>query len=109
MAIRWLKRDEARCGRNLEVRALIARYFKADLRRITDTAHFVDDLGADWLDHLELLILIEEYFPGLQIAEQDAGQLQTVGDLVHYIRYWNERSTATTRAPDALTTGASQA
>jgi acyl carrier protein len=105
MAIRRLKRDEARCGRNLEVRALIARYLKVDLRRMTDTAHFVDDLGADWLDHLELLILIEECFPGMQITEQAAEQLQTVGDLIHYITYWDQRSTATTRAPGALTRG----
>ena len=109
MAIRWIKRDEARGGRNPEIRALIARYFEADIGQITDTAHFVDDLGADWLDHLELLILIEEYFPGMQITEQDAEQLQTVGDLIRYITYWNQGSTATTLAPGALTTGASQA
>ena len=109
MAIQWIKRDEARGGRNPEVRALIARHFEADIRRVTDAAHFVEDLGADWLDHLELLILIEEHFPGMQITEQDAEQLQTVGDLIRYITYWNQGSTATTLAPGALTTGASQA
>ena len=65
MAIRWIKRDEARGGRNPEVRALIARYFEADIGQMTDTAHFVDDLVADWLDHLELLILHEgDLIPG---------------------------------------------
>jgi acyl carrier protein len=104
-----MKRGEARQGCKPEVRALIPRHFEADIRQITDTAHFVDDLSGDWLDHLELLILIEECFPGMQITEQDAKQLQTVSDLIHYITYWNQRSTATTRAPGALTTGASQA
>ena len=109
MASRWMKRDETRQCCKPEVRALIARHFEADIRRVTDAAHFVEDLGADWLDHLELLILIEEYFPGMQITEQDAEQLQTVGDLIRYITYWDQRSTATTRTPGALTTGPSQA
>jgi hypothetical protein len=47
-----MKRDEPRESCKPEVRALIARHFEADIRQITDTSHFVDDLGADWLDHL---------------------------------------------------------
>ena len=46
-----------------EIRALIAKRLGIDVRRVTDEAHFSDDLGADWLDRLELLILIEDQFP----------------------------------------------
>ena len=106
---RWMKKDEAREGNKPDIRALIANHFEADIRRVTDAAHFTEDLGADWLDHLELLILIEEHFPGMEITEQDAEQLETVGDLIRYIMCWNQRSTATIRARRAFNTGASQA
>ena len=105
---RWMKKEEARGGHKPDIRALIAKYFEADIRRVTDAAHFTDDFGADWLDHLELLIVIEEHFPGMEITEQDAEQLATVGDLIHYITRWDQRSTATTRARAAFNTGASQ-
>ena len=94
---------------SLRSEPLLPGISRPDIRRVTDAAHFVDDLRADWLDHLELLILIEEHFPGMQITEQDAEQLQTVGDLIRYITDWDQRSTATTRTPGALTTGPSQA
>src|SRR5262249_868607 len=41
-----------------DVRTLIAEQLGVDVKRVTDEAHFTDDLGADWLDRLELMIVI---------------------------------------------------
>jgi acyl carrier protein len=45
-----------------DVRTLIANHLGVDVKRVTDEAHFTDDLGADWLDRLELMIVIEDQF-----------------------------------------------
>ena len=45
-----------------DVRTLIANQLGVDVKRVTDEAHFTDDLGADWLDRLELMIVIEDQF-----------------------------------------------
>jgi acyl carrier protein len=52
-----------------KVRALIAEHLNVDVKRVTDEAHFTEDLGADWLDRLELMILIEDQFAGLEITD----------------------------------------
>jgi acyl carrier protein len=67
-----------------KVRALIAKHFDVDINRVTDDAHFSRDFGADWLDRLELIILVEET-AGLEIADQEADLIEVVGDLVCYI------------------------
>jgi acyl carrier protein len=78
------------------VRALIARHLDVDIGRVTDDASFIDDLGADWLDRLELMIMIEDHFPGLEIPEDDADRMQVVGDLIRYIESWRQTPAATT-------------
>ena len=45
-----------------DVRTLIASQLGVDVKHVTDEAHFTDDLGADWLDRLELMIAIEDRF-----------------------------------------------
>jgi acyl carrier protein len=87
------------------VRALIARHLDVDIGRVTDDASFIDDLGADWLDRLELMIVIEDHFPGLEILEDDADRIQVVGDLIRYIESWCQTPAATTDAPGVLNTG----
>lgn len=47
-------------------------------------ASFVDDLGADSLDTVELLMAIEEEF-GIEIPDEDANKAKTVGDVINYI------------------------
>lgn len=47
-------------------------------------ASFVDDLGADSLDTVELLMAIEEEF-GIEIPDEDADKAKTVGDVINYI------------------------
>ena len=51
---------------------------------VTPTASFVDDLGADSLDIVELVMAFEEEF-SVEVPDEDAEKLQTVGDVVKYI------------------------
>lgn len=51
---------------------------------VTETASFVDDLGADSLDLVELVMAFEEEF-GVDVPDDDASGLKTVGDAVSYI------------------------
>src|SRR5260370_30249805 len=68
-----------------DVRTLIANQLGVDVKRMTDEAHFTDDLGADWLDRLELMIVIEDRFADVVITDEDVDQLEVVGDLIRHI------------------------
>ena len=57
---------------------------------VVPEASFVDDLGADSLDTVELVMALEEEF-GIEIPDEDAEKIQTVGDAIRYIE---EKSTA---------------
>ncbi len=67
------------------VRTLIAEYIGVDAKRVTDEAHFTDDLGLDWLDRVELLILIEDEFAEVEISENAVTQIEVVGDLMRLL------------------------
>ena len=56
-----------------------------DLEEVTNEASFVDDLGADSLDIVELVMAFEEEFE-LEIPDEDAEKIGTVGDAVSYIK-----------------------
>jgi acyl carrier protein len=68
-----------------DVCTLIANQLGVDVKRVTDEAHFTDDLGADWLDRLELMIVIEDRFADVLITDEDVDQLEVVGDLIRHI------------------------
>jgi acyl carrier protein len=51
---------------------------------VTPEASFIDDLGADSLDLVELIMAMEEEF-GLEISDEDAEKIQTVQDVINYI------------------------
>ena len=68
-----------------KVRTLIAEYLYVDMESVTDETHFPDDLGADWVDCVDLMIAIEDEFAGVQIADDDLDRIVTVGDLIRYI------------------------
>jgi acyl carrier protein len=72
-----------------DVRTLIAHQLGVDVKRITDEAHFTDDLGADWLDRLELMIVIEDRFVDVVIRDEDVDQIEVVGDLIRHIENVN--------------------
>jgi acyl carrier protein len=57
-----------------KVRALIADHLGVDIKLVTDEAHFTEDLGADWLDRLELTMLLEDQFTGLEISDDVVDQ-----------------------------------
>jgi len=99
---RWIQPVPA-AGENfnpVEIRTLIAEHLNVGVERVADDAHFIKDLGADWLDHLELMIMIEDRFGGLEITEADADHIEVVGDLIRYVETWvNRRAEAMTGAP----------
>jgi acyl carrier protein len=69
-----------------DVRTLIAHQLGVDVKRVTDEAHFSDDLGADWLDRLELMIEIEAQFPTVEFTDEEVDQLEVVGDLIRHLK-----------------------
>jgi len=70
---------------NEEVRTIIAKYFGVRIQRVSDEVRLCEDLGADWLDRLELMILIEDQFPAVEITDDDVDQIDVVGDLIRHI------------------------
>lgn len=67
-----------------QIRKIIADHLGLELDAVVDAANFMDDLGADSLDTVELVLSMEEEF-GIEIPDEDAENLLTVGDLVGYI------------------------
>ena len=68
-----------------DVRTLIANHLGVDVKRMTDEAHFTDDLGADWLDRLKLMIVIEDQFADVLVTDEELDQLEVVGDLIRHM------------------------
>jgi acyl carrier protein len=68
-----------------DLRALIANHLGVSIGRVTDDAHFTDDLGADWLDRLELMMAVEDQFAGVEITDDDVDRIELVGDLIRHI------------------------
>ena len=64
---------------------LIAEQFAIDADEISMDSSFVDDLGADSVDLVELVMAMEEEFDIGEIDEEDLTSLKTVGDCVRYI------------------------
>ena len=67
-----------------KVRAIIAEQLGVKPEQVTPQASFIDDLGADSLDTVELVMALEEEF-GVEIPDEEAEKLVTVGDAVKYI------------------------
>ncbi len=76
-----------------EVKKIIVDQLGVDDAQVTDNASFVEDLGADSLDTVELVMALEEKF-GLEISDDDAEKLKTVKDAVEYISKKKEAATA---------------
>ncbi len=77
---------EDRMAENTEarVREIIVNELGVEAEKVTPQASFVEDLGADSLDTVELVMAFEEEF-GMEIPDEHAEQLQTVGDAIRYI------------------------
>lgn len=67
------------------VKNIICDQLAVEPEKVSDTASFIDDLGADSLDIVELVMTMEEEFE-LDIPDEDAEKMKTVGDVVSYIK-----------------------
>jgi len=67
-----------------KVRDVIVDQLNVDAEDVNEEASFVDDLGADSLDIVELVMALEEEF-GVSIPDEEAENIKTVGDAVAYI------------------------
>ena len=67
-----------------KVKQIIVEQLGVDEAEVTPTASFVDDLGADSLDTVELVMAFEESF-GIEIPDEDAEKIATVKDATAYI------------------------
>ena len=67
-----------------QVKAIVAEQLGVKAEQVTSAASFVDDLGADSLDTVELVMAFEEAF-GIEIPDEDAEKIATVKDAVEYI------------------------
>lgn len=68
-----------------KVKSIIVERLNVDESKVTEDASFIEDLGADSLDSVELIMQLEEAFD-LQIPDEDAEKIATVGDAVKYIQ-----------------------
>ncbi len=66
------------------VREIIANELGVEMEKVTDEASFVEDLGADSLDTVELVMAFEEEF-GVEIPDEEAEQITTVGEAVDLV------------------------
>ena len=67
-----------------KVKSIIVEQLGVDEEEVTPDAAFVDDLGADSLDQVELVMAFEEAF-GIEVPDEDAEKMSTVKDAVDYI------------------------
>ncbi len=67
-----------------KVKQIIGEQLGVDESEVTPTASFVDDLGADSLDQVELVMALEEAF-SVEIPDEDAEKIRTVQDAIDYV------------------------
>ena len=67
-----------------KVKKIVADHLGVDEAKVTEEASFIDDLGADSLDTVELVMAFEEEF-GAEISDSDAEKILTVGDAIKFI------------------------
>ena len=67
-----------------KVKKMVADQLGVDEAKVTDEANFIDDLGADSLDTVELVMAFEEEF-GAEISDSEAEKILTVGDAIKFI------------------------
>ena len=67
-----------------KVKKMVANHLGVEELKVTDEANFIDDLGADSLDTVELVMAFEEEF-GSEISDSEAEKILTVGDAIKFI------------------------
>ena len=66
------------------VKKIVVKHLGVEADKVTENASFIDDLGADSLDNVELVMAFEEEF-GVEIPDDAAETIQTVGDAIKFI------------------------
>jgi acyl carrier protein len=66
------------------IKDIIVEQLGVNADQVTAEAKFIEDLGADSLDTVELVMALEEEF-GLEIPDEEAEKLQSVGDVIKYV------------------------
>jgi acyl carrier protein len=66
------------------VKKIVMENLNVEADKVTEKASFIDDLGADSLDTVELVMAFEEEF-GVEIPDEDANNIVTVGDAVSFL------------------------
>jgi len=66
------------------VKKIVVEHLGVEPDKVTEKANFIDDLGADSLDTVELVMAFEEEF-GVEIPDDAAETIQTVGDAIHFL------------------------
>ncbi len=67
------------------VKKIVVEHLGVEADKVTENASFIDDLGADSLDTVELVIAFEEAF-GIEIPQADVERIRTVKDAIEYVR-----------------------
>ena len=67
------------------VKKIVVEHLGVEGDKVTEEASFIDDLGADSLDIVELVMAMEENFE-IEIPDEDAEKIQTVRDAINYIQ-----------------------
>ncbi|MGZ8428426.1 MAG: acyl carrier protein [Candidatus Deferrimicrobiaceae bacterium] len=68
-----------------KVKEIVAEQLGRDVNEVTSEASFIDDLGADSLDIVELVMAMEDEF-GIEIPDEEAEKIKTVKDVIEYIK-----------------------
>ena len=68
-----------------KVKEIVAEQLGRDVNEVTNEASFIDDLGADSLDIVELVMAMEDEF-GIEIPDEEAEKIKTVKDVIEYIK-----------------------
>lgn len=71
-----------------KIKSIIAEQLGVKVEEVTPEASFIDDLGADSLDTVELIMALEEEF-SIEIPDEDAEKMTSVGDVMKYINEKN--------------------
>ena len=66
------------------VKKIVVEHLGMEADKVVDNANFIDDLGADSLDTVELVMAFEEEF-SIEVPDEEAEKLQAVGDVITYI------------------------
>ena len=67
------------------IKKIVSEQLSVELEKVIETSKFIDDLGADSLDTVELVMALEEEFD-IQIPDEDAEKILTVGSAIDYIK-----------------------